>query len=128
MKNPFIVISISIFSIILLLIMLAFTLCPYKYNQQIYINGDADITAKDLKPFSYSPKEELYMTNCVFIGWSYSQVYLVDSLSDETRIDFVPSHERYCEIPVCQRSSNADPWFRNPDRGNGLGGRAGELP
>lgn len=97
MKNPFIVISISIFCIILLLIMLAFTLCPYKYNQQIYINGDADITAKDLKPFSYSPKEELYMTNCVFIGWSYSQVYLVDSLSDEMRIDFVPSQFKACQ-------------------------------
>lgn len=97
MKNPFLVIGTSIICFILLLVLLAFTVCPYKYDQQIYINGEADVTAKNLKPFSYSPKEELYMTNCVFLGWSYSQVYLVDSLEDEMLVDFVPSRFEACQ-------------------------------
>lgn len=97
MKNPFIVIGITIICIILFMVLLAFTVCPYKYNEQIAINGVTDVTARNLKPFSYSPKEELYMTNCVFLGWSYCQVYLIDSTEAENMVEFVPSRFTACQ-------------------------------
>lgn len=94
MKNPFIVISISILCFILTLFALAYIVCPYKYDEQISLDGNVDITAKNLKPFSYSPQEELYMTNCVFIGWSYRQVYLIDSITEEEMVSFVSRYVR----------------------------------
>lgn len=56
-KNPIGMVAFGILVFVLLLITLSLIFCPYKYDEIITINGIRDITAKNLKPLTYSERE-----------------------------------------------------------------------
>ena len=60
-RNPLAVMSIILLCVILVLIMLAPMIVPYKYDESIKVNGRRDLTAKNIAPFQYSEKEMEYM-------------------------------------------------------------------
>ena len=62
-KNPLAVIGGSILVFVLLLAVLGPVFCPYRYTDIITVNGERDITARYLTPFTYSEAETAAMAN-----------------------------------------------------------------
>ena len=62
-KNPLAVLSIILLSIIIITILFAPLIVPYKYDEMLSVNGRRDKTAKNLAPFTYSEAEQEYMAN-----------------------------------------------------------------
>lgn len=60
-KNPLAMGSIVVLVLIILTIIIAPHICPYKYSQIISVNGVRDKTAANLAPFEYSKLETKYM-------------------------------------------------------------------
>lgn len=56
-SNPVVKFSIIMLIIVTILILVAFIICPYKYDEIIEVNGIRDISAKNLAPFEYSNLE-----------------------------------------------------------------------
>lgn len=61
MKNPLAVMSIIALGIILLTIILAPVIVPYRYSEIISVEGVRDRGAKNLAPFTYSEKEQEFI-------------------------------------------------------------------
>ena len=60
-KNPLAMGSIIVLVLILLTIIIAPHVCPYKYSEIISVNGVRDKSAANLGPFEYSKLETKYM-------------------------------------------------------------------
>lgn len=60
-KNPLAMGSIIVLVLILLTIIIAPHICPYKYSEIISVNGVRDKSAANLGPFEYSKLETKYM-------------------------------------------------------------------
>ena len=60
-KNPLAMGSIIVLVLILLTIIIAPHICPYKYSEIISVNGVRDKSAANLGPFEYSKLEAKYM-------------------------------------------------------------------
>ena len=60
-KNPLAMGSIIVLGLILLTIIIAPHVCPYKYSEIISVNGVRDKSAANLGPFEYSKLETKYM-------------------------------------------------------------------
>ncbi len=60
-KNPLAMGSIVVLALILLIIIFAPHIVPYKYDQIISVNGVRDKSAANLGPFEYSKLEQKYM-------------------------------------------------------------------
>ncbi|MBR5523911.1 MAG: ABC transporter permease [Clostridia bacterium] len=60
-RNPLAVMSIILLAAILVLIIVAPLIVPYKYDESVKVNGRRDLTAKNIAPFQYSEKEMEYM-------------------------------------------------------------------
>lgn len=56
-KNPIGMTAFFILALVLLILIVTALFHPYKYDQIITINGVRDITAKNLRPFTYSERE-----------------------------------------------------------------------
>lgn len=63
MRNPLAVGSIIAIVAIILLIVVAPHVVPYKYSQIITVDGKRDKTAKNMAPFTYSELEQEYIDN-----------------------------------------------------------------
>ena len=61
MKNPLAVLSLILLAIILITIIAAPMIVPYKYEEIMSINGKRDKGAKNLAPFTYSKMEQQYI-------------------------------------------------------------------
>ena len=61
MKNPLAVLSLILLAIILITIIAAPLIVPYKYEEIMSINGKRDKGAKNLAPFTYSKMEQQYI-------------------------------------------------------------------
>lgn len=62
-KNPLAVLSIVLIAFILLVIIVAPLIVPYKYEEILSVNGVRDKGAKNLAPFTYSQIEQEYIDN-----------------------------------------------------------------
>ena len=62
-KNPLAVLSIVLIAFILLVIIVAPLIVPYKYEEILSVNGVRDKGAKNLPPFTYSQLEQEYIDN-----------------------------------------------------------------
>lgn len=62
-KNPLAVLSIVLIAFILLVIIVAPLIVPYKYEEILSVNGVRDKGAKNLAPFTYSQLEQEYIDN-----------------------------------------------------------------
>lgn len=62
-KNPLAVLSIVLIAFILLVIIVAPLIVPYKYEEILSVNGIRDKGAKNLAPFTYSQLEQEYIDN-----------------------------------------------------------------
>ncbi len=62
-KNPLAVISIGLLAIIILTIIVAPMVIPYKYDEILSINNKRDKGAKNLAPFTYSAAEQEYIAS-----------------------------------------------------------------
>ena len=60
-KNPLAVISIIVLFCIILTIVVAPLIVPYKYSEMLSIDGKRDKGAKNLRPFEYSKAEQQYI-------------------------------------------------------------------
>ena len=60
-RNPLAVFSIVVLSLILLIIIFAPMIVPYKYDEILSVNGTRDKGAKNLAPFTYSELEQKYI-------------------------------------------------------------------
>ena len=60
-RNPLAVMSIALLGVILVLIIVAPMVVPYKYDESVKVDGRRDLTAKNIAPFQYSAKEMEYM-------------------------------------------------------------------
>lgn len=60
-KNPLAVISIIVLFCIILTIIVAPLIVPYKYSEMLSIDGKRDKGAKNLRPFEYSKAEQQYI-------------------------------------------------------------------
>jgi oligopeptide transport system permease protein len=78
MKNPLAVFSIVVLSLILVTIIVAPRIVPYKYSEIISVNGVRDRGAKNLKPFEYSQLEQEYIANG---GKVFPHIFGTDALS-----------------------------------------------
>lgn len=78
LRNPLAVFSLVVLSIILLTILVAPQIVPYKYSEIISVNGSRDRGAKNLKPFEYSELEQEYIDNG---GEVFPHVFGTDALS-----------------------------------------------
>ena len=56
-KNPLAVLSIALIALILIVIVFAPLVVPYKYEEILSVNGKRDKGAKNLAPFTYSEME-----------------------------------------------------------------------
>ena len=61
MKNPLAVLSLVLLAVILITIIVAPMIFPYKYEEIMSINGKRDKGAKNLAPFTYSKMEQQYI-------------------------------------------------------------------
>ena len=61
MKNPLAVISLVLLAFILLVIIIAPLVVPYRYEEMLSVNGVRDKGAKNLAPFTYSELEQKYI-------------------------------------------------------------------
>ena len=61
MKNPLAVLSLILLAIILITIIAAPMIVPYKYEEIMSINGKRDKGAKNLAPFTYSKAEQKFI-------------------------------------------------------------------
>lgn len=61
MKNPLAVISLIVLIFVIGLVVVAPQVVPYSYSEIIKVDGRRDKTAKNLKPFEYSEKEQKYI-------------------------------------------------------------------
>ncbi|SFN97772.1 ABC transporter permease [Proteiniclasticum ruminis] len=78
MRNPLAVFSLAVLSIILLTIIVAPHVVPYKYSEIISVDGKRDRGAKNLKPFEYSELEQEYIDNG---GEVFPHIFGTDALS-----------------------------------------------
>ena len=62
-KNPLAMGAIVVLVLLLLTIIFAPMIVPYKYSQIISVNGKRDKTAKNLAPFTYSKMEQEYIAD-----------------------------------------------------------------
>ena len=62
-RNPLAVISMILLFCIILLIIIAPLIVPYKYDEMLSVNGKRDKSAKNLAPFEYSKLEQEYIDN-----------------------------------------------------------------
>ena len=62
-KNPLAVGSLILLAIILLTIIFAPMIVPYRYEEILSVNGKRDKGAKNLAPFTYSQMEQKYIEN-----------------------------------------------------------------
>ncbi|MBR0437018.1 MAG: ABC transporter permease, partial [Clostridia bacterium] len=62
-KNPLAVMSIILIGLILLVVIFAPMIVPYKYEEILSVNGVRDKGAKNLAPFTYSEKEQEFINN-----------------------------------------------------------------
>ncbi|MBR3459461.1 MAG: ABC transporter permease [Clostridia bacterium] len=62
-KNPLAVLSIVLIAFILLVIIVAPLIVPYKYEEILSVKGVRDKGAKNLAPFTYSQLEQEYIDN-----------------------------------------------------------------
>jgi len=62
-KNPLAVLSITLLAIILITIIFAPMVVPYRYEEILSVNGKRDKGAKNLAPFTYSEMEQKYIEN-----------------------------------------------------------------
>ena len=76
-KNPLAMGSIIVLVLILLTIIIAPHICPYKYSEIISVNGVRDKSAANLGPFEYSKLETKYMTGEKL----FPHIFGTDSLS-----------------------------------------------
>lgn len=60
-KNPLAVMSIIILAVILVTIIVAPMIVPYRYEEILSVNGKRDKGAKNLAPFTYSEMEQKYI-------------------------------------------------------------------
>ena len=60
-KNPLAVISLVILSLILITIIFAPMIVPYRYEEILSVDGKRDKGAKNLAPFTYSQMEQKYI-------------------------------------------------------------------
>ena len=60
-KNPLAVFSIIVLGIVILTIIFAPMIVPYKYSEMLSVNGVRDRGAKNLAPFQYSEAEQEYI-------------------------------------------------------------------
>lgn len=60
-KNPLAVFSIIVLGVVLLTIIFAPMIVPYKYDEMLTVNGVRDKGAKNLAPFTYSEAEQAYI-------------------------------------------------------------------
>ena len=63
MKNPLAVASIIVLICIIITIIVAPMIVPYKYDEILSVNGKRDKGAKNLAPFTYSKAEQQYIEN-----------------------------------------------------------------
>ena len=61
MKNPLAVISLIVLVCIILTIVIAPMIVPYRYEEILSVNGKRDKGAKNLAPFTYSQMEQKYI-------------------------------------------------------------------
>ncbi len=61
LRNPLAVISLVLLAFILLVIIIAPLIVPYKYEEMLSVNGVRDKGAKNLAPFQYSELEQKYI-------------------------------------------------------------------
>ena len=60
-KNPLAVMSLVLLAFILLVIIIAPLIVPYRYEEMLSVNGVRDKGAKNLPPFTYSELEQKYI-------------------------------------------------------------------
>jgi len=63
MKNPLAVMSLLVLAIILITIIVAPMVVPYRYEEILSVNGVRDKGAKNLAPFTYSEMEQKFIEN-----------------------------------------------------------------
>ena len=69
-KNPLAVGSLIVLALIIITIIVAPMIVPYKYSEILSVNGRRDKGAKNLAPFTYSEMEQEYIAQ----GHSYARV------------------------------------------------------
>ena len=57
-RNPFGMISLILLCLIILLVIVSAFVCPYRYDEILTIDGVRDITAQNLRPLTYSVREQ----------------------------------------------------------------------
>lgn len=78
LKNPLAVFSMVVLAIILVTILAAPYIVPYKYSEIIQVNGARDRGAKNLQPFQYSELEQEFIENG---GEVFPHIFGTDALS-----------------------------------------------
>src|SRR5690554_6486885 len=78
LKNPLAVFSLIVIAIILITIVVAPMVVPYKYSEIISVNGMRDRGAKNLGPFEYSELEQAFIDNG---GEVFPHIFGTDALS-----------------------------------------------
>ncbi|NCC79160.1 MAG: ABC transporter permease [Clostridia bacterium] len=78
LKNPLAVFSLVVIAIILITIVVAPMVVPYKYSEIISVNGMRDRGAKNLGPFEYSELEQEFIDNG---GEVFPHIFGTDALS-----------------------------------------------
>ena len=61
LKNPLAVMSLAILAVVLITIIVAPMIVPYRYEEILSVNGRRDKGAKNLAPFAYSEMEQQYI-------------------------------------------------------------------
>ena len=61
LRNPLAVLSLVMLGIILITIIVAPMVVPYRYEEILSVNGTRDKGAKNLAPFTYSEMEQRYI-------------------------------------------------------------------
>ena len=61
LKNPVAVMSLAILTVVLITIIVAPMIVPYRYEEILSVNGRRDKGAKNLAPFAYSEMEQQYI-------------------------------------------------------------------
>ncbi len=77
-RNPLAVISLIVLLLIIVTIVFAPMIVPYKYSEMITINGTRDRSAKNLPPFTYSQMEQEAIDNGATI---FPHIFGTDELS-----------------------------------------------
>ena len=98
-KNPLAMGSIIVLVLILLTIIIAPHICPYKYSEIISVNGVRDKSAANLGPFEYSKLETKYMNETgekkVLKTWSRSSTIFPEFVGHTIAV-----HDGKKHIPV----------------------------